>query len=151
MTGNRYSFVTHWRLPGTCEQVYALLNDLPTLKKHWPSLYKDVAVGEDGRTVKVCTKGFLPYVIDWMFRVTDSQPYRGFKIEAWGDLRGAGEWSFVQKGKDVDVTYAWTVSLEKPYLRHLFFLRPILSLNHSYVMRQGRKGIEKALKERGNI
>jgi len=131
MRTNRYSFRTHWRLPGTCEQIYALLNDLPTLKRYWPSLYKDVSVEDDGQTVKVCTKGFLPYVIDWMFCVTEREPYRGFKIEAWGDLNGSGEWSFVQTGNDVDVTYSWTVSLEKPYLKYLFFLRPILSLNHS--------------------
>lgn len=147
MATNRYSFVTHWRLPGTCEQVYGLLNDLPTLKTYWPSLYREVSVGDDAQTVKVRTKGFLPYVIDWMFRVTERQPYRGFKIEAWGDLAGRGEWSFVQKENGVDVTYSWTVSLQKPYLRHLFFLRPILSLNHSYVMRQGRRGLAKALKE----
>lgn len=148
MKTNAYSFRTRWNLPGTCEEVYAVLNDLPTLKKYWPSLYREVSIEEDGKTVKVRTKGFLPYVIDWMFRVTESRPFGGFKIEAWGDLRGTGVWTLVQNRGYVDVTYAWTVSLEKPYLKHLFFLRPILSLNHSYVMRQGRKGIVRALKER---
>jgi len=64
---------------------------------------------------------------------------------------GSCEWSFIEKGNEVEVTYAWTVSLQKPYLRHLFFLRPILSLNHSYVMRQGRKGILQALRDRGRV
>lgn len=149
MSSNRYSFVTSWRLPGTCEDVYVLLNDLSALKAYWPSLYREVSVGEDGETVAVRTRGFLPYVIDWMFRVTERRPYHGFAITAWGDLDGSGEWTFRQRGDGVDVTYSWTVTLDKPWLRHLFFLRPILSLNHSYVMRQGKKGILRALRDRG--
>lgn len=147
MAANKYSFLTRWQLRGTCEQMYLLLNDLPTLQAYWPSLYKDVSVDEDGRTVKVRTKGFLPYVIDWMFRVTHQKPFESFGIEAWGDLVGKGEWQLRQDGPFVNVEYLWTVSLEKPYLGRIPFLRPLLSLNHAYVMRQGRKGLEKALKE----
>ncbi len=44
MPRNEYRFVTKWHLPGTCEQIYRLLNDLPTLRTYWPSLYREVSL-----------------------------------------------------------------------------------------------------------
>lgn len=147
MSKRDYSFLTEWRLQGTCEQVYLLLNDIDVLKRYWPSLYKEVAFDDDGRTVKVRTKGFLPYVIDWMFRVTHRKPFEAFGIEAWGDLVGKGEWRLRQEGEGVNVEYLWTVTLEKPWLNRIPLLRPLLGLNHAYVMRQGEKGLQKAIDE----
>lgn len=148
---NSYRFVTRWRLPATAERIYRLLEDIPTLRTYWPSLYKEAAVVEEGngrvgKTVSVITKGFLPYEIRWHFRVTESNPFSGFRIEAWGDLQGSGSWSFLENGDVTDVTYVWEVSLQKSFLRHLFFLRPLLSLNHVWVMFRGKQGLLRALR-----
>ncbi len=155
MDATEYRFVTRWRVPGTCEAVYAILEDVPRVARFWPQLYRTAAVTEPGdgvrgKTVAAETKGFLPYVIHWNFRVTDSDRPHGFAIEAWGDLVGSGRWTFVQDGTDVDVTYHWSVRSEKPLLKRLsFLLRPLFALNHNWVMDRGRDGLLRELaKER---
>jgi hypothetical protein len=152
MATNHYRFVTHWQLKGTCEQVYALLMDMEGMKRWWPSLYRDATVVESGaandvgKVVAVETKGFLPYVLHWTYRVTANNVPHGFSIEAFGELVGHGEWTFVQRGEMVDVTYVWEVEANKPFMRHFaFLLRPLFAANHNWVMRRGEEGIQQEL------
>lgn len=146
-----YSFLTHWRVPGTPEQVYAILEDVPRVVRFWPQLYRNATVtaegdGIRGKTVEVETKGFLPYVLRWNFRVTDSARPHGFTIEAWGDLTGHGRWTFVQNGPATDITYEWSVRADKPLLKYFsFLLRPLFALNHNWVMDRGREGLLREL------
>src|SRR5579872_5451730 len=95
-----YHFVTRWRLPGTCEQIYDILNDPVRVARFWPSLYRQVEVEAPGdgqgvgRRVSAQTRGFLPYALRWRFEVVQAERPRGFSIRAWGDLEGTGAWSF---------------------------------------------------------
>lgn len=142
-----YHFVTRWRVPGTPEQVYAILEDVPRVVRFWPQLYRSAVVtapgdGIRGKTVAVETKGFLPYVLRWNFRVTESHRPDGFSIQAWGDLTGNGCWVFMQEGAETVITYEWSVRAYKPLLRYFsFILRPLFALNHNWVMERGREGL----------
>ena len=56
----------------------------------WPSLYRRVEVHERdeqgrGRVIEAETKGFLPYVLRWQFRIAAAERPHTFTIEAWGD------------------------------------------------------------------
>ncbi|HRH93835.1 MAG TPA: polyketide cyclase, partial [Candidatus Peribacteria bacterium] len=89
---------------------------------------------------------FLPYVLRWNFRVTDSKRPDGFAIEAWGGLTGHGCWTFTQNGPDTDVAYEWSVRADKPLLKYFsFLLRPLFALNHNWVMDRGREGLLREL------
>ena len=83
------------------------------LPRWWPSVYLRVeeleAGGEDGvgKRVRLHTKGWLPYTLDWEFRVTESRHPHGFSLEAYGDLAGRGIWTFEEAGAWTLVTYDW--------------------------------------------
>src|SRR5919202_1666269 len=77
---NEYHFVTHWRVPGSIDEIAAILGDGPGLKDWWPSVYLDVQEVEPGderhvgRVIDLTTKGWLPYTLRWRFRV-DAEPF----------------------------------------------------------------------------
>jgi hypothetical protein len=155
MSTNSYHFSTHWRVPGTVEEVADVLADAPDLPRWWPSVYLDVREtdpGDDGgigREVSLHTRGWLPYTLRWHFRVVESEYPRRFALEAWGDLVGRGEWTLRQDGRQVDVTYDWRLRAEKPLLRHLsFLLRPIFEANHRWAMARGEESLRVELARR---
>jgi hypothetical protein len=46
---------------------------------------------EIGKEVSLHTTGWLPYTLDWRFRVVESDYPHGFALEARGDFVGRGE------------------------------------------------------------
>lgn len=155
MRANTYHFVTHWRFPGTVEEVAEILADAPDLTRWWPSVYLDVQetkAGDDegiGKEVSLYTKGWLPYTLRWQFRVTESNYPQGFAFEAWGDFVGRGAWTLRQDGAWVDVTYDWKLRAEKPLLRRFSFLmRPIFEANHRWAMARGDESLRLELARR---
>jgi uncharacterized protein YndB with AHSA1/START domain len=96
---NEYAFLTTWIVPATAEEVVDVLGDAAALSRWWPSVYLKATVLEPGderglgRVVELHTKGWLPYTLRWRFRVTESDPPRGFAIEASGDFVGRGVWT----------------------------------------------------------
>ena len=146
---NEYIFVSHWRVESTIEEVSEVLNNAPGLTRWWPSVYLRVKQAEPGGTVELLTKGWLPYKLHWFFRVTETRLPHGFSIEAWGDLEGRGEWSFLQDGRFVNITYDWRIRAEKPLLRSLsFLLKPLFRANHRWAMARGEESLKAELGRR---
>jgi hypothetical protein len=152
---NEYRFVTHWRVEGTVEEVYDIIEDVNSLTRWWPSVYLDAAVidpGDErgvGKTVNLYTKGWLPYTLRWQLRVSETNRPYGSTIEATGDLTGRGVWSFQQDGPMVSVTYHWQVAADKPLLRYLsFMLKPLFSANHRWAMARGEESLKLELARR---
>lgn len=156
MSANQYQFFTRWLLKGsTCEEISDILGDADGLARWWPSVYLDVKVTEPGdakgvgKLVKLYTKGFLPYTLQWQFRVTENTEPYGFKLEAIGDFKGYGVWVFTQKGNEVEVTYDWRISAEKGMLKTFsFLLKPLFSWNHHWAMKKGLQSLELELQRR---
>ena len=145
---NTYHFITTWRIPGTVEEITAVLGNATDLARWWPSVYlavTELAAGEPGtglgRRIGLYTKGWLPYTLRWQFVVTEVHP-AGFTLQATGDFVGRGIWTFTQAGPDVLVQYDWKVLADKPLLRDLSFLmKPIFSANHHWAMRMGERSL----------
>lgn len=155
MASNAYEFVTHWRVPGTVEEVAAILGDSLDLPRWWPAVYLDVEELEPGdargvgRLVRLYTKGWLPYTLRWQFRVVEADPPYGFALEAEGDFVGRGVWSFEQVGGEVAITYDWRINAEKPLLRRFsFLLKPIFAANHRWAMAKGEESLRLELVRR---
>ena len=152
---NQYHFVTEWRVEGTCGEVADILGNPVALARWWPSVYLEVEELEPanasgtGRRVRLLTKGWLPYTIRWEFVVTQSRYPYGFTIDATGDFVGRGEWTFVQEGPIVVITYDWRIAAEKPLLK-LFtpVLRPVFEANHRWAMAQGETSLKLELMRR---
>ena len=144
-----YHFITSWRVEGTCGEVADILGDPMRLSVWWPSVYLKVEEIEParaesgvGRRVRLLTKGWLPYTLQWELVVIDAQYPYGFTIDATGDFEGTGTWTFRQAAEDVEITYDWRIRATKPLLRNLsFLLRPLFEANHRWAMAQGEESL----------
>ena len=146
MSAHEYHFVTHWRVEGTAEQVFEILENPVDLVRWWPSVYLDVKEVEPD-VFGLHTRGWLPYTLRWRLRRTESHRPTGFSLAAWGDFEGTGVWTFANDGRYVNITYDWRIKAEKPLLRYLsFLLKPIFSANHRWAMDQGEKSLKKELR-----
>ena len=152
---NSYHFVTEWQVEGTCGEVADVLGDSVALPRWWPSVYLGAEEIEPpdssgvGRRVRLVTKGWLPYTLRWEFVVTRSHYPFGFTIDASGDFVGRGEWTFVQDGPTVRITYDWRIEAEKPLLKTLTsVLRPLFESNHRWAMAQGKTSLKLELARR---
>jgi hypothetical protein len=152
---NNYHFITEWQVEATCGEVADIIGDPNRLVRWWPAVYLHAEQLEPpkpsgtGRRMRVWTKGWLPYTLRWEFIVTESRYPFGFTIEATGDFVGRGEWTFVQEGPIVRVTYDWNIVAEKPLLK--FFtpvLRPVFEANHRWAMAQGEASLKLELARR---
>jgi hypothetical protein len=155
MAAPEYRFLTRWRVLGSPEEVFAILSDARELPRWWPAVYLRAeeleAGGADGvgRRLRVHTKGWLPYKLDWEFRVTDARRPLGFAIVAVGDLAGRGEWTLTPDGSWTAVAYDWRIRAEKPLLRLLTpLLRPLLEFNHRWAMARGEESLSLELSRR---
>lgn len=155
MTSNDYHFITHWRVKSTAEEISQILGNASDLVRWWPSVYLGVEELEPnderglGKTVRLYTKGWLPYTLRWQFRVTDNRHPHGFSLEAWGDFVGQGIWIFEPDGDWVDITYDWRIRADKPLLKYLSFLmKPIFSANHHWAMAKGEESLNLELARR---
>jgi hypothetical protein len=156
VSSNDYHFVTHWTLPDTtCQEVSDILARAEDLVRWWPSVYLDVKVTEPGdahdigKRVELFTKGWLPYTLRWAFRVVENREPHGFTIEALGDFRGRGIWTFVEHGTSVRVTYDWKIRAEKGLLKYLSFVfKPIFARNHYWAMAKGEESLRLELRRR---
>jgi hypothetical protein len=158
MDATGYHFVTRWRLPGTCGEVADIISEPTALPQWWPAVYLTVdeltPAGPDGtgRQVRMVTKGFLPYTLQWQLVVVEADYPNGLTIEASGDFDGRGVWTFKQDGAFVDVTYDWRVRARKPLLHRLsFLLRPLFEANHRWAMAQGEESLKLELGRRRAI
>ncbi|NRB53655.1 MAG: SRPBCC family protein [Saprospiraceae bacterium] len=157
MKSNRYHFVTHWKVEATPVEVYEILEQAEQLPRWWPAVYLEVKTTKEndrtgtGREVSLYTKGWLPYTLRWQSRLSTKNPPHGFSIEAFGDLRGRGTWSFErdEDGIHCYITYDWQVEATKPILRYFsFLLKPVFSANHHWAMRTGEESLRLELQRR---
>jgi hypothetical protein len=170
---NDYDFLTVWRVPGTVDEVMAILSDAPSLPRWWPSVYLSVtplpsvapaSSGEqpddDGgpsyggsavpaRSFLLHTKGWLPYTLHWTMTPSEPITRQGFSISASGDLNGTGRWTFAQEGPEAVITFHWQVSAGKPLLRWLsWLLKPAFAANHRWAMARGQESLVRELRRR---
>ena len=151
MAGSEYHFVTRWRVEGTPEEVYRLLDEPTDLPRWWPAVYLAVEEVETpgGKVYRLLTKGWLPYTLRWTLRITQPITDEGYALSAAGDLAGTGVWSFRGDGPEVEISYDWRISATKPLLRRLtWLLRPAFSANHHWAMARGEQSLRLELRRR---
>lgn len=155
MPANDYQCVTHWRLPGTAEEISDILGDTALLRRIWPSVYggaDGIQPGGEhglGKVVRMQTVGHLQYVLHWAYKVVETRHPNGYTVEARGDLAGHGVWTLEQDGDWVNLTYDWSVRANKPLLKWLSpLLKPLFARNHDQVMADGQRALLAELERR---
>lgn len=152
---NDYHFITHWRVPGTVEDVSEIIGDTTALPQWWPAVFleaEELVHGDEngiGREVRVKTKGWLPYLLHWTMRTEEARRSHGYRISSSGDFVGSGEWTFEQDGPCVNITYDWQIRADKPLLKYFsFLLKPAFGANHRWAMEQGEISLRLELARR---
>jgi hypothetical protein len=155
MSSRDYQFVTHWRVPGTCEEVYVVLRQAEDFPRWWPSVYLQVTTlvpaGPHGLggEVDLHTKGWLPYRLHWRSKITATDPPRGFTLRACGDFQGDGVWRFQPEDGEVIIRFDWRIRADKPLLpAWSWLLKPVFAANHRWAMRQGEISLRLELQRR---
>lgn len=155
MSSRDYRLVTSWRVYGTAEEIFRVLEAPAELPRWWPSVYLAVQElepgGPDGvgREVALVTRGWLPYTLAWVLRVARADPPYELEIEAEGDLDGRGLWTLEPAGAWTWVTFEWAVETRKPLLTALSPLfSPILAANHRWAMARGEESLALELARR---
>ena len=149
MASNEYHFISDWQVEGTIDEVYDIITNTSSLPRWWPSVYLDVTMLQPGRedgtqkVVRLLTRGWLPYSLDWTLLVTESRRPHGFTLEADGDFKGRGIWHFVQDGSRVLIRYDWKIRADKLLLRILSFaFKPVFEANHRWAMKRGEVSLK---------
>lgn len=158
MAANEYHFITHWKMDATSQEVYDILSDTESLKRWWPAVYLDVKQTEPGninsigKKVKLYTKGWLPYTLQWDFEVTENTKPVTFTIKATGDFAGRGIWHLQQSDDVCFISFDWKLSADKPLLKYFsFLLKPLFSFNHRWAMKKGEESLRlELLRRRAN-
>ena len=81
MSYHDYRFETHWRARASVEEIIEILSDAHSLPRWWPEVYLAVRESEPG-VFALHTKGWLPYTLQWSFRVVESRSPYGFTIQS---------------------------------------------------------------------
>src|SRR5215216_1435085 len=91
MPANEYRFVTRWQVEGTPDAVFDILDNPLDYVRWWPSVWLRVEMldrgGSDGtgRTVRVLSRGWLPYKLRWTARTVEAKrPSRRRVLKASG-------------------------------------------------------------------
>ena len=155
MSSNEYHFITRWRVQGTVDEVYDLISHPLDYPRWWPSVYlkiEELTPGDEGgvgRRVRLHTKGWLPYTLQWESCSTEAVRPRRLAIRATGDFGGRGIWTLQQDAQFVNVEFDWKLTADKPLLRRLsFLLKPVFSANHHWAMQRGLESLNLELARR---
>jgi hypothetical protein len=150
-----YHFITHWQVNADPAEVYDIISKSSQLTRWWPAVYLDVKILEEGdakgvgKLVELYTKGWLPYTLQWKFRVKNTNKPNGLEIEAIGDFIGRGIWTFEANELGTDIIYDWKIEATKPFLKKLsWLLKPAFSANHLWAMSKGEESLKLEIRRR---
>ncbi len=155
MAGNRYEFLTRWRVEASPEEVYRLLEDPPGYVRWWPAIWlrvEELDPGDEhrvGSVYRITSKGWLPYILRWTSTTAEKVFPHRIVTRADGDLQGAGTWTIRPDGRFTDAELRWEVAADKPLLKYLSFaLKPAFAANHNWAMRRGEESLRLELARR---
>jgi len=147
--------VTRWQLAATVEEVAHIVRDTASLVRWWPAAFLDVRVLRDGdehevgKTVRLRTKGWLPYLLRFHLLVEDSCFPNTCSLRVWGDFEGGCLCTVETIDGGVELIFDWRVRVRKPLVRRLsWLLKPVFVANHRWVMRRGLESLALELRRR---
>ncbi|MFT3883142.1 MAG: polyketide cyclase [Gemmatales bacterium] len=149
MASTDYRFINRWRVTGTAEEIYRVLDDSQGYVRWWPSVWLKAEVLEPGdergigKVIRYDSKGWLPYLLNWSSKTKEKQYPTKLAFQALGDFDGEGCWLIKKNGTEVDIEHQWTIQTNKPILRYLSFLfKPLFAANHRWAMARGEESLK---------
>ncbi len=132
-------------VPASYDKVYAVLRDLRTYPAWWPEVKSVLPVNEDRAVVLIM--GVLPYSLEFLMEREIDDPQSGIlRAGLSGDLEGFSSWAVKPSDECCDLIYDQEVVVTKKLVRALApVARPVLRLNHSFMMVRGERGLRSYL------
>ncbi|MDX5378042.1 MAG: SRPBCC family protein [Halomonas sp.] len=152
-----FHFETVWHLDAPLEAVFDALADSLHWPDWWPGLVevRQLMSGDEqgiGRTQRFVWKSRLGYGLRFDIRITRVYRPRLIEGEACGDVVGIGRWQLQAKQTGTRVRYLWQVRTARPWMGLLAWVaRPVVIWNHHAMMREGRTGLARHLRDRAHL
>jgi uncharacterized protein YndB with AHSA1/START domain len=139
-----YSFIDEWLIPGTPDDVYALLSCPREYPEWWSEAFLegsgDAGPAAPGKKARLLTRGWLPCRLRWELTCLEAIPGQRLVSQIHGDFEGTGTWTIEPRADGSYVRLDWVVEVRKPLVRHLTpVLRPLFAWNHRWAMNRGRE------------
>lgn len=136
-----YRFRSEWTLPMPTEEVYDLLVDIAGYPRWWPQVRAVAKIDDD--TAFVLCRSVLPYVLEFeMASTRQDRPSGVLAAELHGDLVGRCRWTMSDSGRGTRLVFEQEVATPGRLLTIASrFARPLLVLNHAWMMRGCRRGM----------
>ncbi|MGP4044403.1 SRPBCC family protein [Streptomyces sp. 2A115] len=148
MDWTHYRFRSLWALAAPLGDVYDALADAERYPRWWPQVREVTPLDERSGVVRI--RSVLPYDLVFTAREVRRDPAAGIlEITMTGDVNGWARWTLAAGGPGTRARYDQEVHVAKPLLRRLAVPgRPVFRVNHTLMMRAGRRGLVAYL--RGN-
>jgi hypothetical protein len=144
-----YRFHSELELDAPRAQVFEVLRRGETYEQWWPQVKRSARLS-DGR-YELVARSFLPYELRMILTESVIDEARGaLEANIEGDLEGFSRWTILERGDRTVAIFDEEVVTHKRLLNALTpVARPLLRYNHSVMMRQGRRGLERYLAGEG--
>ena len=146
-----YHFTTYWRFDAPPERVWQEIKAMSRWPEWWGyvakvELIKPGNANEIGAVRRITWRTALFYTLTFDSEMISEEKYRRMEGRAFGELEGAGIWTFSTENGEALVRYDWMVKTTKPWMNLLApIARPFFEWNHEKVMQAGYDGLKKRL------
>ncbi len=146
---HRHRFHSVWRFTAAAGAVFDVLADLDGYPRWWPQVRTVERVDAD--TAIVTCRSALPYTLRLRLTRTAQDAAAGILVaRVEGDLDGWSGWTVRREGSGTAAVFQQEVVTRRALLRRLApLVRPVLRVNHAWMMRSGRWGLARALSDSG--
>lgn len=148
----QYEFVTGWRLDAPVTTCWAYLTAPDQSWREWWPALREIEVtrtpGLVGSTADCVWRSPIGHPLRFTLRLRSAVPNQQVQLASTGDLVGHGVIDFAGRSGGTDVTVTWSVDTARRWMLVAApVLRPLFRWSHHVVMRQGRRGLNRALAE----
>jgi len=145
---SRYRFRSAWTVDMDADQLFDVLADIASYPHWWPQLRSVERVDDD--TAAVVCRSALPYTLRLRARrAREDRDALVLEVRLDGDLHGWSRWTLTPRQGRTALVYEQEVVVSGRVLRWVGFLgRPVLRLNHAWMMRGGRVGLDRWVSSR---
>jgi carbon monoxide dehydrogenase subunit G len=138
-----YCFRSAWTVDADADQLFDVLSDIASYPRWWPQLRSVERIDDD--TAAVVCRSVLPYTLRLRARsAREDRDARVLEVRLDGDLNGWARWSLTPRRDGTALVFEQEVAVRGRLLRWAGIVgRPVLRLNHAWMMHGGRLGLDR--------
>ena len=136
-----FRFDSVWRLPADPGTIYTVLSDVEAYPLWWSQIKSARELGPHQAAARI--RSLLPFPLRLTIRGEVTDPDAGLlRLAIDGDLDGWAQWELRRIGPETLASYVQEVVLRLPAAGQVSdLIRPLLRVNHAWMMRSGERGL----------